>query len=132
MDYDKFDGDVDNVKVLVIDFIGDTAVCEDDKCDCGMELPWGLFAEVGTDEFAISDDVEGEEETVSQLIARATTIETALMAAREFEKEHECKTTILLTDSAHWTMKLEVAFEEAKKTGNINWEDMNFTDPKTP
>ena len=129
MDYDKFDGDIDNVKILAIDFVGDTPVCDDEKCDCGMELPWGLFAEVGTDEFSVSDSSDEDEETISQLIARTTTIETALMSAREFEKEHECKVTILLTDAAHWTMKLEVAFEEAKKTGNINWEDMEFSEP---
>ena len=35
----------------------------------------------------------------------------------------------MLTDGAHWTMKTEVAFKEAKKVGNINWEDIEFTKP---
>ena len=124
--YEHFDGDIENVKLLAIDFVGDTPVCEDETCECGMEMPWGLFAEVLTGEFEIGNNDDDDEEIESHLIARTTTIESALMAAREFEKEYECKATILLTDCANFTMKLEVAFEEAKKNGNINWEDINF------
>ena len=121
-----FSGDVSSIQILVVDFLGDESVCENEKCKCGMDLPWGVIAEVGTDEYDIREFDEDIEETESQVIARSTSVEAALLSARKFELENEQKWSVVLTDAAHYTFRLEAAFKEGVKTGNINWEDIIF------
>lgn len=126
-----FSGDVDNIQLLVIDFLGDKSVCEHDECTCGMDLPWAVIAEVGTDEYDPAA-VDGEdEETISEVIARATSVQAALLSLREFEDECSQNWSVVLTDAANFTFKLEASFQEGLKTGNINWEDIDFDNTDT-
>jgi len=121
-----FDGDIVGIQILVVDFLGDEPICEHYGCNCKMDLPWGVIAEVGTDQYDAQEDDEDLEETESQVIARATSVEAALLSVREFELEHDQKWTVVFTDAAHYTFRLEAAFKEGLKTGNINWEDIIF------
>lgn len=129
---DVFSGDVENIQLLVIDFLGNESVCENGSCDCGMDLPWAVIAEVGTDEYDPAADTEDEEETKSEVLARATSVEAALLSLREFESEYSQRWSVVLTDAAHYTFKVEAAFQEGLKTGNINWEDINFDTDSPP
>jgi hypothetical protein len=129
---EEFSGNVDNIQLLVVDFLGDESVCEHEDCNCGMDLPWAVIAEVATDEYPVDEDDDDEEETVSEVISRACSVEAALMSAREFQEECDEKWSILLTDAASYVFKLEAAFSVAAKSGNFNWEDLNNLDSDDP
>ena len=121
---EEFSGNIENIQLLVIDFLGDESVCEHDECNCGMELPWAVIAEVATDVYDVNEEDDDEEETVSEVISRACSVEAALMSASEFQDECDEKWSILLTDAASYVFKLEAAFSVAAKSGNFNWEDL--------
>ena len=121
---EEFSGNIENIQLLVIDFLGDESVCEHDECNCGMELPWAVIAEVATDEYDVNEEDDDEEETVSEVISRACSVEAALLSAREFLDECDEKWSILLTDAGSYVFKLEAAFSVAAKSGNFNWEDL--------
>lgn len=124
---DFFAGDVDNIQLLVIDFVRD-CVCDTEGCGCGMDYPWAVIAEVAIDEYSVRDS-DDEEETDSQVIIRADSVEAALLSLRLFEEEYDSKWSVILTDAAHYCFRLEASFKEGLKTGNINWEDIIFDEP---
>jgi len=126
---EEFNGNVQSVQLLVVDFLGDESVCDDEDCHCGMDLPWAVLAEVSSDEYDPSiEDLEEAEETVSEVVTRACSVEAALLSAREFQEECDEKWSILLTDAASYTLKLEMAFQSAGKNGKYNWEDLQGSD----
>ena len=125
---DFFDGNIANIQMLAIDFLGNESVCDHAGCTCGMELPWAVIAECGTDTYDVTEEDEELEETNAQVVTRACSVEAALVSIRAFEDEHNERWSIILTDAAHAVFKLEASFREGLKTGNLNWEDIIFDD----
>lgn len=131
---ETFAGDVDNIRYLVIDFLGDETICGEVDCDCRMAYPWAVVAEVGTgyfdcgmdeyvDEEEEDEDLE-DEETQTELISRSCSVEGALYAVKNFKQEYQFDTCpLLLTDAARYCLRLETDFQSGIETGNINFED---------